>query len=73
MVDFDKKVLDKFLMWKSDQHYQTEEYDRRFVRTLLLIIVPEASLAASDVKKEVLDFILSKYFIKNINYNQPGK
>lgn len=56
MTLFPKNAIEKFKLWRQD-NYQSKEYDKRFVHTLLLLTTTASSLAASDIKQETVDFI----------------
>lgn len=60
MFTIPKNVIDKFKIWNENDEYQSEEYDKRFIHALLLVMADEQSLATSNVNKEVLEFISSK-------------
>lgn len=60
MFTVPKNVIDKFKVWNENDEYQTEEFDKRFVHALLLVMADEHSLATSNVAKEILELISSK-------------
>lgn len=62
MFVFPSNVVEKFTEWNEKMETQTPEYDKRFVQTLLLLMVSESSLASSMVNENIRAFISRKIF-----------